>query len=243
MVVTQKGKIMVVDDDDNFRDSLCDIITDWNYECLAVNGAEAALEALRQEHVDLVLLDIRMPGMNGIDCLQEIRRQYPEVRVVMMTAYSEQVEKAVELGAITVLSKPLDVNSLLNLLQERAKKSVVVLLEDGPQLSLDVQAMLKERGLSVGIASSSSETLDLVYRQSPDIVILNTVLSDVNKLRAIAHLRKNMASLPLIAIADYEKETAGLVGKGSEEKVMVFFTRHLQPRELLSILGRIFEDK
>ncbi|GEM_PF-713810 len=243
MVVTQKGRIMVVDDDDNFRDSLCDIITDWNYECLCASGASDALEVLKKEHVDLVLLDIRMPGMSGVECLQEIRRQHPEVKVVMMTAYSEHVEKAVELGALTVLSKPLDVNSLLNLLQERAKKSIVVLLEDDLQLSLDVQAMLKERGLSVGIASSSSETLDLVYRQSPDIVILNMVLSGVNKLRAIAKLRRNIASLPLIAIADYEKETAGLVGKGSEEKVMVFFTRHLQPRELLSILGRIFEDK
>lgn len=119
----KKGTILLVDDDNAFRESLRDVITDWSYECLSVPGAREALESLKKELIDLALLDIRMPGMSGVECLKEIRRLYPHVKVVMMTAYSEQTEQAIDLGAITVLSKPLDINSLLTLLQTNVKRN------------------------------------------------------------------------------------------------------------------------
>jgi DNA-binding response OmpR family regulator len=108
-------KILVVDDDPDLRENLVEVLGDNDFSPFAAENGEAALETLARETFDLVLLDSVMPGMGGMETLPQIKRQYPKIKIIMMTAFST-VHGAVEAmrgGADDYLTKPFKINDLL----------------------------------------------------------------------------------------------------------------------------------
>ncbi len=111
----EKKRIMVVDDDKNTRRLIEDILAKTNqYETIQSSNGEACLRKLKETKVDLVLLDLQMPGINGIDTLKEIKVQHPNLPVIIMTAHGT-IEKAVssmKLGSYDFLTKPFPAERL-----------------------------------------------------------------------------------------------------------------------------------
>lgn len=107
-------RILIVDDEKNIRTTLSAYLISLGYEQeIAVNGQEA-LDKLKDSKYDLVLLDIKMPVMNGIQILKEMRRLEDKTNVIMITAYGT-IENAVEsmkLGAVDFISKPFTLENL-----------------------------------------------------------------------------------------------------------------------------------
>ncbi|MBI4595009.1 MAG: response regulator [Candidatus Tectomicrobia bacterium] len=118
MIILSNKIVLVVDDDHDFRESLCDVIESWNFSILAAPGGKEALKIIEEKPVQVVLMDIRMPEMDGIECLKQMRQDHPDIKVIIMTAYSGEIQEAFNLGAIKVLSKPLHLEKLKPLLEE-----------------------------------------------------------------------------------------------------------------------------
>jgi DNA-binding NtrC family response regulator len=122
------GTILVVDDEGTQRESLAGVLQQWGHTVLTAPGADAALEALGDRPVDLVLTDLRMPGRSGLELLTECRRRRPDVAVVVMTAYGT-VEGAVEAmkeGAVDFVGKPLDLERLALVIERTLKMRQLV---------------------------------------------------------------------------------------------------------------------
>ena len=112
--------LLVVDDDSGMRDTLLDILEDRGFlVSVAVDGIEA-LEAIKTERYDLMLMDIVMPRMNGVEVLKQLKEIDNGVIVIMMTAYAmpDLVEGALLEGVYRVLFKPLDMDEVLSLIDE-----------------------------------------------------------------------------------------------------------------------------
>jgi two-component system nitrogen regulation response regulator NtrX len=111
------GRILIVDDEESIRKSLSGILSDEGHEPRAARDGDEALAALRGRDgaPDLVLLDIAMPGRDGIDVLEELRRVAPDLPVVMMSGHGtiETAVRATQLGAWDFIEKPLSVEKLL----------------------------------------------------------------------------------------------------------------------------------
>ncbi|MDT8420173.1 MAG: response regulator [Desulfuromonadales bacterium] len=107
-------KILVVDDDRDMRDNIVEILTDSEFEIAAAEDGEDALRQLKGQSFDLVLLDLLMPGLSGMDVLSMIKRESPSTQVIMVTAFST-VDNAVEAmrkGADDYITKPFKINEL-----------------------------------------------------------------------------------------------------------------------------------
>jgi len=106
-------KILIVDDDKLLQNSLNYVLSE-KYETLIAGSGEKAIQVLEGNSPDLVLLDIRLPGMDGIETLENIKKLNPEIVVVMMTAYEDvkTVIKSMKIGAFDYLVKPLDIDEL-----------------------------------------------------------------------------------------------------------------------------------
>ncbi len=107
--------ILIVDDEKNYPLILSAVLQEEGFETLAANSGQEALEVLEHSDVDLVLTDMKMPKMDGIELLQRIKQNDPELPVIMMTAYGT-VEKAVEAmqkGAYNYILKPFDNEQLI----------------------------------------------------------------------------------------------------------------------------------
>lgn len=108
------AKVLVVDDEPEAVELLVEFLSSKGYEVLTAGGGEEALRRVKEDRPHLVLLDIRMPKMNGIEVLRRIREIDPEMGVIMVTAVNEEDmgRKALELGAFDYIVKPLDLKYL-----------------------------------------------------------------------------------------------------------------------------------
>ena len=114
------GKVLIVDDQFGIRMLLNEVLKMEGYETyLAANGVEA-LELLTTMKPDLVFLDMKIPGMDGIEILKRMKQQDPEVKVIMMTAYGELdlINSALSLGALSYLPKPFNIEDVARISQE-----------------------------------------------------------------------------------------------------------------------------
>ena len=109
-------EILIVDDQPGIRLLLNEVFKKAGYVThLAPNGVEA-LKIFDQEHIDCVLLDMKIPGMNGIEILQKLKEKNKDLPVMMMTAYGEQdlIDEALSLGASNYFTKPFNIFDVLN---------------------------------------------------------------------------------------------------------------------------------
>lgn len=114
--------VLVVDDDDGIRFTLEGIIEDEGYAVRGARDGYQAIEMVKEINFHWVFMDIRMPGLNGVETYLEIKKISPDSKVVMMTGFSVEalVNKALEEGVCAVLYKPLPVEQVLDLLKSGA---------------------------------------------------------------------------------------------------------------------------
>jgi len=108
-------KILIVDDQFGIRILLNEIFQKAGYKTFqAANGAQA-LAVVSKERPELVILDMKIPGMDGLEILKRIKKDYEDTKVIIMTAYGEldMIQEAMDVGAVTYFSKPFDIDELM----------------------------------------------------------------------------------------------------------------------------------
>jgi len=113
-------KVLIVDDEKDFIDTLVERIKMRAIDVNGVFSGESALEYLSSNAADVVVLGVRMPGMDGVDTLKEIKRRHPFVEVIMLTglAHVETATRVMELGAFDYLLKPVEIEELIYKIQD-----------------------------------------------------------------------------------------------------------------------------
>ena len=112
--VNPPPRILVIDDDPGVREYLEAALSGWGYRVSAVAAAEQALHQLDEMPPDLIVLDLLMPGMNGIEALHRFKQRLPDVPVVMVSGYgpAREIAECMRLGASDFLRKPFDEDRL-----------------------------------------------------------------------------------------------------------------------------------
>ncbi|MEE8168502.1 MAG: response regulator [Candidatus Hydrothermarchaeales archaeon] len=121
----RKTSILVVDDDIGTCETLADILTAKGYNVTTAESGIEAVEKLKGELFKVILMDIKMMGINGIETIREIKKiVYPEVAIIMMTAYVAEalVTEALREGAYAVVYKPLDIERIIKLIESATVK-------------------------------------------------------------------------------------------------------------------------
>jgi two-component system response regulator (stage 0 sporulation protein F) len=108
------GKVLIVDDEPDVRQLLYDFLTGSDYEVVLAAGGLEAIEIVEREKPDLVLLDVMMPGMNGVETLRRIAEIDPPLRVIMVTANADigLTSRLLAMGAADYIPKPFDLEYL-----------------------------------------------------------------------------------------------------------------------------------
>src|SRR6267142_6186197 len=119
--------ILVVDDDENICSAFRQFLEADGHSPIIASNAEDALKAVQDRHPDLVFLDVRMPGVDGLEALKQIRALDPSVYAVIMTAYSSSQTsiEAVRLGAFDYLNKPLDLDDVRGVIDKALAAQVL----------------------------------------------------------------------------------------------------------------------
>ncbi len=119
-----RPKVLVVEDDADIRNLLQIFLREKGFQVKVADCGPAALELLNEEPIDLILSDVRMPGMSGLELLRELKERDPEIQLVLMSAYSSVTDavEAIQLGAADYVEKPIDFRRLERVLQTLFEK-------------------------------------------------------------------------------------------------------------------------
>lgn len=126
--MSSNGKILIVDDERAIRNSLKEILEDEDYEVEVAPDAPTALQMVEADHFQVILCDIKMPGMDGVELLTQLHEKVPDTAVVMMTGHGD-IDTAVDCirkGAYDFLTKPLDLNRILITIKNALDKTQLV---------------------------------------------------------------------------------------------------------------------
>ena len=116
--------VLVVDDDDELRTTLAEQLLGEGYTITLAEDGERAINTIKEKNVDVAVVDVKMPKVNGFEVLEFVKKNYPKVKVIMLTAYADirNVNKCKELGADDVIEKPYDIGDLFDSIRFVSKR-------------------------------------------------------------------------------------------------------------------------
>jgi DNA-binding NtrC family response regulator len=125
--MTEKPTVLFVDDEEDYLTTLLKRMRKRHVDAAGVGSGEEALAFLEDHAADVVVLDVRMPGMDGIETLRKIKKTAPLTEVIMLTGHAslEAAREGMELGAFDYLMKPVDIDELLYKLEDAYKNKTI----------------------------------------------------------------------------------------------------------------------
>ncbi|MBW7956387.1 MAG: response regulator [Deltaproteobacteria bacterium] len=120
----EKFKILIADDDLDLRELLVEAVRNWGYDVSLARDGEEALKKLRMDHFHMVITDLMMPGMDGLQLLQRIRELDSDILVIIITGYAtiETAVKAIETGAYDYIAKPFRLDELMIVIKNACER-------------------------------------------------------------------------------------------------------------------------
>ncbi len=191
--------ILVVDDDDSIRSLLHQELSDAGYLIEEATNGKEALERIRKNRPDLIILDVMMPEMNGFDVAAILKNdpQTMDIPIIVLSIVQDKA-RGFRIGVDRYLTKPIDTALLFNevgtlLEQGKSKKKVMVVDEDSAAVRA-LTDVLNAKGYHV-VESDGKELMEKAIATQPDIIILNSVLSGKDKIVQTLRFEKGLENV------------------------------------------------
>jgi CheY-like chemotaxis protein len=236
--------ILVVDDDVDTCRNLSDILTDLGYHVAVAHDGPAALELVRRRHYDLALLDLKMPGMDGLALYREIRRVRAGTVAIIVTAYAGggAAEEALAAGAWQVLPKPVDFPRLLGLVGEAVGQPLVLVVDDDPDLCATLWDLLRERGFRVAVAhdepTAAGQLRDTAFR----VVLIDMKLPSGDGTSVFRLVREANPHARTVVITGHRAELERLVQQVLQEGANAVCYKPFDVARLLTTLDQLAHE-
>ncbi len=200
--------VLIVDDDINLADSLSDILEAKGYNVRCAGSGEEALSLIKENIFDVVFLDIKMPGMNGVETLKRISEISPTIEIIMITAYAEDelVNQAKKQGALWVLPKPIDIDKVISFLIKLRDEHVLFLVDDDVPFCDSLKDALTINHFEVSSANNAADAVELLSKQKCGIVMLDMKLNGKSGLEVAKTIKERGCKCTIVLMSAYAKE-------------------------------------
>lgn len=198
-------RILVVDDEDGLRTSLAANLELEGYEVHEAESGRRAVELVREQPFDLVITDVRMPGMNGVETFREIRKIRPGTVVMMMTAFAIErlIEQALDEGVYTVVTKPFAIDRIMEMIARTLARPMVLVVDDVVEHADVIVQAFRDIGLSAEAASDGPSAVRCVSAGSVDVCVLDLVMPGMDGAATYEEIRRLDPTIPVIALSGY----------------------------------------
>lgn len=206
--MTTKPKIMVVDDDPGMRLTLEGIIEDEGFDVVGAEDGLRAIALAKTAHFDLIFMDIKMPGINGVETYREIKRTSPGSVVVMMTGFSvdDLIQDALEEGAYAVLYKPFEMEEIIDVMDKVLKNTFVLLVDDMPSDRMIMRSILEDNGYLVSDARNGEEAVAMAAQRHFGLILMHIKMPGIDGTETLERIRRLDPQVKAIFVSGYTSE-------------------------------------
>jgi DNA-binding NtrC family response regulator len=236
--------LLVVDDEVDSCRNLVDIFTDLGYCVGMAHDGPSALAKLQQQRYDIILLDLMMPGMDGLAVYQEIKRWCPEAVVILTTAYPNhpRAEESLKVGVWRIAPKPVDPAQLVKLLEEALDLPLVLVVDDDVALCQTLRDLFWERGFRVGIAHDIQTANERLRDSVVRVVLVDLHLPDGNGLELLRSVRQIASPARTVVITGQKTGPGASWEQLRQEGGDAICYKPFNLDELLATVGRLSRD-
>jgi len=229
----KKKRVLIADDEPSMRTTLSDILADNGFEVSTAEDGHAAVEMCEREDYDVVLMDVRMPGIGGVEAFRRIRKSPSDVRVILMSAYGEDDLKhaALQDGAIAFLDKPLNLNTVIELVADSSGISILAVTDD-ESLASHLPSCLRTDSEKLTVVRSADQAVQLLRQLNFDIAVIDTDLPASNGLDCYLALRKIDRTITAIMVSTSDRDLLELAEEAVRRTAYTVITKPLIPETL-----------
>jgi len=237
--------ILVVDDDLGMVETIFDILSDIGYKVAVANDGYKAIDMISINDYDMVLLDIKMPGINGVEVLKKIKDIKPSLKVIMMTAYTKDdlVKESFKYGAYIVIYKPLNIDRLLYLIKKIKKNFKILIVDDDPIFCETMKDILENEKYNIVIKNSGKQAIKYIKKNGVDIVFIDIKMPILNGLEVFLEIKKVKPKITAIMITGYRNEVENLVKNAIENDLYDCLYKPIENKNIINLIEQIIGKK
>lgn len=215
----EKIKVLIIEDDENARKQLSKFVQKEGFEVLTASDGKEGIETFKKENPDIIITDLKMPNIDGMEVIYTVKRLAPNVQVILLTAFGEinDAITAIREGVLDYLKKPLDIDELL-LALGRAKEKIleektvspcptILLAEDDEKTGDRLCRVLKKEKWEVFWVKDGDEALQVFQREKIDLVLLDINMPKKNGIQTLHEMRTISMDFEAIILTGYGDES------------------------------------
>lgn len=246
-----RESVLIVDDDRIIREELHRELTRQYFKPLVAADGTEALEIFRREEVDIVLLDVKLPDMDGLDVLKEMKEERPGSQVIVITGMGNQeiAIKSLRAGAIDYIDKPIDMDELSAALGRALEKLAeteeifyrnrLLLIDDEKQIVKPLQKFLEKEGYEVLVAYSGGEGLKIIEEKKIDVLITDIKMDDMDGIEVLRRAKQLYRDIEGIIITGFKDQELAI--RSLRAGALDYINKPLNLDEVLLSIQRALE--
>jgi len=241
----RKLSLLVVDDDVNFGKTLSKVLSVKGYEVVRKESGPEALEEMNKRTFDVVLMDIKMPVMDGIEASRRIKEKWADTVVIIMTAFSvdEMVKDAIRDGVYSVLHKPLDMDKVINMIEISQNGAFLTVVDEDIDHCKAMKEFLESNGYSVTICKSGDEAIEIAKNRSSDVLFIEVNLPILNGIETYLEIKAINPEIVLVVMTAHGNDVKALVETAMEKGAYACLYKPFNMDDALTIIEKIKNEK
>ena len=239
----EKINILIVDDDLNLSHTTSDILDELGYSVAIANNGYEAMEMVNDTDYDMILMDIKMPGINGVETLVELKDKKPSIKVILMTAYSieDLIKEGLKKGAYGIIYKPIKIKKLLHYIEKIEKETVILIVDDDIKFCETFKNNLEEMKYNITTFYSGIQAIRYVEENDIDIIFIDVKMPVLNGLETYLAIKNINPEITTVMVTGYghEPEIADIVKRALSETVYICLYKPIDINKVISLINEI----
>ena len=229
----KQSNILVVDDEPGIRITLAEILEDEGYIVVTAEDGYKGIAAAENTNFKIAFIDMKMPGINGIETFKEIKKISPDTIIFFMTAFlaEDTLNEAAKLGAQAILYKPLDFELILKILKEDLTKTTILVVDDESAIHDTLQEVLEVRGYKVYVAVNGYTAIQIAKSTHFDIMFIDVLMPGIDGFQTLEEIKKINPETNAIMMID--QDTKDFSEQVISEGAFAYITK---PFDLVTLL-------
>lgn len=256
-----KIKLLMVDDEKEFLETSARSLSRRDFEVHLAFDGTTALQMLKQDRYDVVVLDVKMPGLDGVEVFHRIQNQWPEIPVILLTGHGtiSQAFQTSKEGIADYLTKPCDIDELARRIKEilvQAKeKSLptgtpsevttdlvhVLLVDDEIELLESLKKILERRQMEVHITQSGEQALEVLKNTYIDVVVLDVKMPGMDGLETLQRMKRKFPAVEVILLTGHPSVETAI--RGIKLGASEYLIKPAKEDSFANIIHRVYNNR
>jgi len=240
----KKANILIVDDEIDLLETLGDIFESKGYNVTMVEDGNRAIELLRKKYFDVILMDLNMPGISGVESFKEVKKLHPSAAVIMMTAgnLAGEIKEALGAGVEAVVDKPFNVKKLVATIESILERPLILVVDDRIEDRETLRDILVAKKYRAFVAKDGYEAIDIVQKSDFDVILLDIRMPGMDGMEVLEVVKEVKPHIGVVMMTGYSSE--GLAGQSLKRGAYTcLYKPFLDMEKLLKVIEEVREQR